>query len=86
MANLSELQNKMSAPGRKSLRARILAGRFVKSTSGLATVEWVALAAAMVIGAVTIAWLVMTNVKNQAGSVGSPISGVANTNVSQPPP
>ena len=47
---------------------------------------WYALAAAMVIGAVTIAWLVMTNVKNQAGSVGSPISGVANTNVSQPPP
>jgi hypothetical protein len=63
--------------------------RFAKFTgrdSGLVTVEWVALAAAMVIGAVTIAWFVGVNVKNQSGSVGSTINSVAKTTTTQPHP
>ena len=59
---------------------------FVRRQYGVVTVEWVALAAALVIGAVTIAWLVATNVKSQSNSVGSTISDVSNTTTSQPHP
>lgn len=76
----------MSAPRKNGGKRLSHIGHFVKNTSGLVTVEWVAIAAAIVIGAVTIAWLVHTNVKGQANSVGSPINEVANTAVSQPPP
>ena len=61
-------------------------GHFVKSTSGVVTVEWVAIAAAIVIGAITIAWFIFVNVKTQSNSVGSPINGVVNTPVTQSPP
>lgn len=59
---------------------------FARSEDGVVTVEWVALAAAMVIGAVTVGWLVFGQVKTQSNSVGQPISNVANTPVTQTPP
>ena len=65
---------------------RISFTTLVRSENGLVTVEWVALAAAMVIGAVTIAWLVMTNMKTESNSVGSTINNVATTNTTQPHP
>ena len=60
--------------------------RLVKREDGLVTVEWVALAAAMVVGAVSIGWLVMVNLKTPANSIGTGISNVATTNISQPHP
>lgn len=60
--------------------------RLVRSEDGLVTVEWVALAAAMVVGAVTIGWLVMTNLKAPANSIGTGINTTANTNITQDPP
>ena len=35
--------------------------RLAKSEDGLVTVEWVALAAAMVVGAITVGYIVMNN-------------------------
>jgi hypothetical protein len=52
---------------------------FIGGNEGLVTVEWVAVAAAVVAGAVTVAWLVMANIKTDSGSVGSQINGVATT-------
>lgn len=60
--------------------------RLAKSEDGLVTVEWVALAAAMVVGAVTIGWLVMNNLKGPANSIGTGINTTANTNISEPAP
>ena len=45
--------------------------RFFSSQSGLVTVEWVALAGAVVIGGITAAWIVMNNLKTPANAVGS---------------
>jgi hypothetical protein len=60
--------------------------RLAKSEDGLVTVEWVALAAAMVVGAVSIGWLVMVNLKGPAASIGTGINTTANTNITQSPP
>lgn len=51
---------------------------FFTSEDGLVTVEWVALASAMVIGAITVGWLVMKNLKEPANLIGSNISSVNN--------
>ena len=59
---------------------------FAREDKGLVTVEWVALAAAMVIGAVAIAWIALTSVETQSNTVGSTIGGVANTTTTQTPP
>jgi hypothetical protein len=53
--------------------------RFMRADDGLVTVEWVAIAAAVVAGAVTVAWLVMTDLKTPAGTIGTGITSVANT-------
>ena len=45
--------------------------KFVKGQDGLVTVEWVALAGAVVIGGITVAWMVMNNLKTPASAVGS---------------
>jgi Flp pilus assembly pilin Flp len=45
--------------------------RFVRAQDGLVTVEWVALAGAVVIGGITVVWLVMNNLKTPANAVGS---------------
>jgi Flp pilus assembly pilin Flp len=60
--------------------------QFVKEERGLVTVEWVALAAAMVVGAVSIGWLVMVNLKTPANSIGTRITTVATTPITQPHP
>ena len=60
--------------------------RLAKSEDGLVTVEWVALAAAMVVGAVSIGWLVMVNLKAPANSIGTGISTTATTPITQPHP
>jgi hypothetical protein len=52
--------------------------RLIKREDGLVTVEWVALAAAMVVGAVTIGYLVLSNLQAPANSIGKGINGVAN--------
>jgi hypothetical protein len=79
-------RREMKAQNREVRRRHSHFANFARKDSGLVTVEWVALAAAMVIGAVTIAWLVELNVKNQSGSVGSTINGVANTTTNQAHP
>jgi Flp pilus assembly pilin Flp len=47
---------------------------FVVSEDGLVTVEWVALAGAIVIGAIAVGYLVMTSLKSPANAIGSVIS------------
>jgi hypothetical protein len=47
---------------------------FVKGESGLVTVEWVALAGAVVIGGITVVWIVMNNLQTPASSIGSNIT------------
>jgi hypothetical protein len=59
---------------------------FVGADEGLVTVEWVAIAAAVVAGAVTITWLVMSDTKTNAASVGITLNSVANTAITQPAP
>ncbi len=60
---------------------------FWRGESGLVTVEWVALAAAVVVGGITLVWLVVSNVeKNGAPAVGTGISNAASTRVTQNAP
>ena len=69
------------------LRGEIIRNRrFLREEDGLVTVEWVALAAAVVVGGITLVWLVMTNLKAPANSIGSGINNAANTNVTQAAP
>lgn len=68
------------------MKARRGLSRFVRNEDGLVTVEWVALAAAMVVGAVSIGWLVMVNLKTPANSIGTGINTTATTPVTQPHP
>lgn len=44
---------------------------FCKSEQGLVTVEWVGLASVMVVGAILIGWIVITNMKKPANEIGS---------------
>jgi len=50
---------------------------FFTSEDGLVTVEWVALASAMVVGAIAIGWLVMTNLRSPANLIGSNINSLS---------
>lgn len=52
---------------------------FLTAEEGLVTVEWVALASALVIGAIAIGWLVMDNLKGPANQIGSNITSNATT-------
>lgn len=45
--------------------------KFLSGQGGLVTVEWVALAGAVVIGGITAAWMVMNGLKTPANTVGS---------------
>jgi Flp pilus assembly pilin Flp len=54
-----------------SLKNRIR--NFVRSEDGLVTVEWVALTAGMVVAAVAIGYIVMTNTGEEAINVGGGI-------------
>ena len=44
---------------------------FFSSDEGLVTVEWVALAGAVVIGGITVVWIVLNNLQTPANSIGS---------------
>jgi Flp pilus assembly pilin Flp len=59
---------------------------FIKGEEGLVTVEWVALAAAVVVGGITLVWLVMNNLKTPAGQIGTGISNAATRTVTQNQP
>jgi len=50
---------------------------FMVSEEGLVTVEWVALAGAVIIGAIAVGWLVMRSLSGPANAIGSQIQ--ANT-------
>lgn len=50
--------------------------RFFKDESGLVTVEWVAIAAALVVGAISIAWAVLGSLEAPAATIGSTIGSV----------
>jgi Flp pilus assembly pilin Flp len=59
---------------------------FVRNQDGLVTVEWVALASALVVGAIAIGWLVLGNMKAPANTIGTQISATATTETSVPHP
>jgi Flp pilus assembly pilin Flp len=46
---------------------------FWSSEDGLVTVEWVALAGAIIIGAIAVGWLVMRSLSAPANAIGSQI-------------
>jgi len=71
------MKAKRSLAGLRNLR------RFARAQDGLVTVEWVSLAAAVVVGGITLVWLVVTHLETPAGSVGSQINGAATTAVTQ---
>jgi Flp pilus assembly pilin Flp len=48
--------------------------QFAKAEEGLVTVEWVALAGAVVIGGITVVWIVMNNLQTPANNIGSNIT------------
>lgn len=57
--------------------ARRLGARFagfLRSEDGLVTVEWVALAGALIIGAITAGWLVLKGVKTPANTIGTTVA------------
>jgi Flp pilus assembly pilin Flp len=49
---------------------------FLKDESGLVTVEWVAIAAAVVVGGIAIAWAVLDQLDPVAATIGTTLSGV----------
>jgi len=53
--------------------------RFIKVEDGLVTVEWVALTAGMVVAAVAIGFIVMSNTYKAASNVGGNILGTSNS-------
>jgi Flp pilus assembly pilin Flp len=48
--------------------------RFLKAEDGVVTVEWVAIAAALTIGAIVIAWTVLDSLQPAASTIGSTIN------------
>lgn len=59
--------------------------KFFRREDGLVTVEWVALAAAVVVGGIAVVWVVMDNMKVEATHVGSTISPLATTDPTATP-
>jgi len=53
--------------------------RFMVSEDGLVTVEWVALAGAIIIGAISVGWLVMRGLSSPANAIGSSITSHEST-------
>lgn len=47
---------------------------FFRAEDGLVTVEWVALASALVVGAIAVGWLVMQNLQTPANAIGTNIT------------
>jgi hypothetical protein len=67
---MEALISKTKELGRKLLR-------LFRSETGVVTIEWVALAAGMVIAAVAVSYVLESNTKSSAKSIGSGISGKA---------
>jgi hypothetical protein len=59
---------------------------FFTAEDGLVTVEWVALASALVVGAIAVGWLVMNDLKVPAAKIASTITDTASTTPSSPSP
>ncbi len=53
--------------------------RFTKREDGLVTVEWIAIAAAVVIGGVALVWTLYNQLGSPGSAISSKISTVANT-------
>lgn len=53
--------------------------KFLRREDGLVTVEWVALAAAVVVGGIAIIWTVMDSLKTPAAGIASTINPAATT-------
>ena len=64
------------------IRGKIL--KFLTNDEGLVTVEWVAIAAAVVVGGIAISWTVLDSLDPVAGTVGGTLAGVAGTAPTQP--
>ena len=47
---------------------------FLRSQDGMVTVEWVAIAGALFIGAITVGWLVMKGVETPANSISTTVT------------
>ena len=62
------------AVGLRCYRALLWIERFGRSEKGLVSVEWVALAACMVIGAVAISFMVMQSLVGVANSIGNQLT------------
>ena len=60
---------------RKFLRLGLQA--FMKREDGLVAVEWVAMAAAVVVGGIALVWMVMNALGSTAGAIGT---NIASTN------
>jgi Flp pilus assembly pilin Flp len=66
-------------------KAAGLLKRFRKDEDGAMTVEWVAIAAAVVVGAVAITYTVLDNLDPVASAVGEGLTGVAGEEIDGPP-
>jgi Flp pilus assembly pilin Flp len=65
-------------------KAAGLLKRFRKDEDGAMTVEWVAIAAGVVVGAVAITYLVMDNLDEVADGIGTSLTGVP-SDMPEPP-
>jgi Flp pilus assembly pilin Flp len=52
---------------------------FAADEQGVVTVEWVALAGAVVIGAIAVGWIVLNNLKAPASTIGTNITSCEST-------
>jgi Flp pilus assembly pilin Flp len=68
-----------------ALKAAGLLQRFRKDEDGAMTVEWVAIAAAVVVGAVAITYTVLNNLDPVAAAVGGGLETVAGETIDGPP-
>ena len=66
-------------------KAQALLKRFRKDEDGAMTVEWVAIAAAVVVGAVAITYTVLNNLDPVAGAVGKSLTDTAKLAPAGPP-
>jgi Flp pilus assembly pilin Flp len=56
------------------MRIRNRLSAFLQNEEGVVTVEWVALAGAVVIGAIAVGWIVLNNLKAPASTIGTNIT------------
>jgi Flp pilus assembly pilin Flp len=59
-------------------------GPFLRKEDGAVTVEWVAIAAAVTVGAVALTWSVLSNLTPVADAIGSNLTDAVGT-IAEPP-